>query len=143
MGVRKLTPNCAPKEAGGDASSLRPNGGGTPGKVAKCPPRGDCHVHGTYDRTARADRYRKVAAEYAGMSEEAADPFLGSYYLRIAEDYLAQSQGELRASEREKVAALASSKPTPSSIIPANAKGERLPSREGEARGGRFAAGGW
>jgi hypothetical protein len=99
--------------------------------------------HGTYDRAARADRCRKVAAEYTGMSEAAADPFLGSYYLRIAEDYLAQSQGELRALERERVAALASGKPTPSSVIPpANAKGERPPSQEGEARGGLFAAGG-
>jgi hypothetical protein len=54
---------------------------------------------GTYDRAAKAERYRTVAAEYTGMSEAAADPFLGSYYLRIAEDYLAQSQAELRASE--------------------------------------------
>jgi hypothetical protein len=64
--------------------------------------------HGTYDRTARADRYRKVAAEYTGLSEAAADPFLNSYYLRIAEDYLIQSQGELRAWERERITALAS-----------------------------------
>jgi hypothetical protein len=58
-------------------------------------------------RTARADRYRKVAAECSGLSEAATDPFLSSYYLRIAEDYLAQSQGELRALEREKITALA------------------------------------
>jgi hypothetical protein len=65
--------------------------------------------HGAYDRTARADRYRKVAAEYTGLSEAATDPSLiSSYYLRIAEDYLVQSQGELRALERERIAALAS-----------------------------------
>jgi hypothetical protein len=69
---------------------------------------------GTYDRAERAERYRKVAAEYAGLSEAATDPFLGSYYLRIAEDYLAQSQGELRALERESIAALASARDTPS-----------------------------
>jgi len=63
---------------------------------------------GAYDRTARADRYRKVAAEYSGLSEAATDPFLSSYYLRIAEDYLVQSQGELRALERERITALAS-----------------------------------
>jgi hypothetical protein len=62
---------------------------------------------GTYDRAARADRYRKVAAEYSGLSEAAADPFLGSYYLRFAEDYQDQSQRELWALEREKITALA------------------------------------
>ena len=53
--------------------------------------------HGTYDRAAQADRYREVAAEYAGLSEAATDPFLSSYYLRIAEDYQGQCQRELRA----------------------------------------------
>jgi hypothetical protein len=43
--------------------------------------------HGTYDRADRADRYRKVAAEYTGLSEATPDQFLRSYYLRIAEDY--------------------------------------------------------
>jgi hypothetical protein len=71
-------------------------------------------INGTYDRAARADRYRAVAAEYTGMSEDAADPFLGSYYLRIAEDYLAQSQGELRALEQERITALASGADMPS-----------------------------
>jgi hypothetical protein len=97
---------------------------------------------GTYDRTTRAERYRKVAAEYAGLAEAAAEPFRRSYYLRIAEDYQDQSQRELCALERERVAALASGKPTPSSeIAPANAQGERRPSQEGKARGGLFAAG--
>jgi hypothetical protein len=70
--------------------------------------------HGTYDRAARADRYRKVAVEYTGMSEAAADPFLGSYYLRIAEDYQDQSQRELRALQREQIAALATGADMPS-----------------------------
>jgi hypothetical protein len=48
-----------------------------------------------------------VAGEYAELSKGAADRHLGSYYLRIAEDYLAQSQGELRALQKERVAALA------------------------------------
>jgi hypothetical protein len=69
--------------------------------------------HGTYDRAARADRYRKVAGEYAELSKAAADPHLGSYYLRIAEDYQDQSRRELWALERERVAALASGTPTP------------------------------
>jgi hypothetical protein len=64
--------------------------------------------HGTHDRAARADRYRKVAAEYAELSKAAADPHLGSYYLRIAEDYQDHSRRELWALERERVAALAS-----------------------------------
>jgi hypothetical protein len=76
--------------------------------------------HGTYDRAVTADRYRKVASEYAELSKAAADPHLGSYYLRIAEDYLAQSQGELRALEQERVAALASGTPTPSFRPPPN-----------------------
>jgi hypothetical protein len=70
--------------------------------------------HGTSDRANRADRYRKVAAEYTGLSEATPDQFLRSFYLRIAEDYLAQSQGELRTLEQERLTALASGTPTPS-----------------------------
>jgi hypothetical protein len=69
--------------------------------------------HGTYDRGVRADRYLKVAGEYAALSKAATDPYLGSYYLRIAEDYQGQSQRELWALERERVAALASGTPAP------------------------------
>jgi hypothetical protein len=81
-------------------------------------------INGTYDRAARAGRYREVAAEYTGMSEDAADPFLGSYYLRIAEEYLAQSQGELRALEQERITALASCTDMPSP--PAAAQSRQL-----------------
>jgi hypothetical protein len=70
--------------------------------------------NGTYDRAARADRYRKVAVEYTGLSEAAADPFLGSYYLRIAEDYQDQSQRELWALQREQITALATGADMPS-----------------------------
>jgi hypothetical protein len=68
--------------------------------------------YGTYDRAAKADRYRKIAAEYAGLAEAAAD--FGSYYLRIAEDYQDQSQRELRALEREQITALATGADIPS-----------------------------
>jgi hypothetical protein len=74
--------------------------------------------YGTYDRAAKADRYRKIAAEYAGLAEAAADPFLGSYYLRIAEDYQDQSQRELRALEREQITALAAGADIPSARQP-------------------------
>jgi hypothetical protein len=56
--------------------------------------------HGTYDRAARADRYRAVAAEYNRLFKTK-DPYLASYYLRIAKDYLVRSQDELRPLERE------------------------------------------
>jgi hypothetical protein len=53
-------------------------------------------LHGS-DRRSRADRYRKVAAEYKGLSEETADQFLRSYYLRIADDYMERVDREVRA----------------------------------------------
>ena len=61
--------------------------------------------NGRYDREKRADRYRKVAAEYAGLSKDATDPFVRSFYLRIAEEYLVRADGELRTSAREHLAA--------------------------------------
>jgi hypothetical protein len=39
--------------------------------------------NGTYDRAARADRYRAVAAEYNRLFKTAGDPYLASYYLRM------------------------------------------------------------
>jgi hypothetical protein len=71
-------------------------------------------LNGVYDRQKRARRYRSVAAEYAGLSKDAADPFLRSYYLRIAEEYLVRAQGELRILEREKITAIASNADMPS-----------------------------
>jgi hypothetical protein len=71
-------------------------------------------LNGVYDREKRARRYRGVAAEYAAFSKDTADPFLRSYYLRIAEGYLVRAQDELRILEREKIAALASAADIPS-----------------------------
>jgi hypothetical protein len=70
--------------------------------------------HGTYDRAARADRYREVAVEYTRLSEATSDQFLRSYYIRIAEDYQDQSQRELLALEREQITALATGADMPS-----------------------------
>jgi hypothetical protein len=70
--------------------------------------------HGTYDRADRADRYRKAAAEYTGLSETTPDQFLRSYYLRIAEDYQDQSLREMRELEREQITALATGADLPS-----------------------------
>jgi hypothetical protein len=70
--------------------------------------------HGAYDRGRRADRYRAVAAEYNRLSKTASDPYLASYYLRIAKDYLVRSQDELRAMERENCAAIATATDAPS-----------------------------
>jgi hypothetical protein len=70
--------------------------------------------HGTYDRAARADRYRDVAAEYNRLFKTAGDPYLASYYLRIAKDYLVRSQDELRALKREQIIGLAPGADMPS-----------------------------
>ena len=62
---------------------------------------------GTYDRVVRAERNRALAAEYNRLSKATADPYLASYYLRIAKDHLVRSQDELRALERERLAGTA------------------------------------
>jgi hypothetical protein len=59
-----------------------------------------------HDRGSRADRYRKVAAEYTALSAAADDQFLRLYYLRIADDYMARVDREARALGREGSAAL-------------------------------------
>jgi hypothetical protein len=59
---------------------------------------------GTYDRGARAERNRAIAAEYNRLFKSTTDPYLASYYLRIAKDHLVRSQDELRALEKEKLA---------------------------------------
>jgi hypothetical protein len=48
-------------------------------------------------RGSQADRYRKVAAEYKGLSDATADQFLRSYYLRIAGDYSARVGRKVQA----------------------------------------------
>jgi hypothetical protein len=62
---------------------------------------------GTYDRAARAERNRAIAAEYNRLFKATTDPHLASYYLRIAKDHLVRSQDELDALEREKSASTA------------------------------------
>jgi hypothetical protein len=69
--------------------------------------------HGRYDRKKRAERYRKVAAEYAVLSTDTTDPILRSYYLRIAEDYFARAKRELTMLGREHLAGLTSAADTP------------------------------
>jgi hypothetical protein len=56
---------------------------------------------GTYDSAKRADRYRKVAAEYAGLAKDASAPFLRAYFQRIAQEYIVRADGELSAMGRE------------------------------------------
>ena len=53
------------------------------------------------DPSRRADRYRKVAAEYSELAKDAASPFLRTYYWRIAEEYRVRAEGELRVIEQE------------------------------------------
>jgi hypothetical protein len=62
-------------------------------------------LHGS-DRRSKAERYRKVAAEYKGLAEAADDQFLRSYYLRIANDYMERVDREARALLSEGSAAL-------------------------------------
>jgi hypothetical protein len=86
MGVREITPNYVPKEVGRTLSRLRPYDGGTPSVMGNCLLTGDFNVPWNTRPLGQGRRYRKVAAEYAELSKAAADPHLGSYYLRIAED---------------------------------------------------------
>jgi hypothetical protein len=64
----------------------------------------DTVEHGRPSIRRRA--YRKVAAEYKGLSEETADQFLRSYYRRIADDYMERVDREARALLREGSSAL-------------------------------------
>jgi hypothetical protein len=62
-------------------------------------------VNGPFDRMQdverRADRYRKVATEYQDLADDAASPFLRTYFQRIAEHYHQQAAGELHAVEQD------------------------------------------
>jgi hypothetical protein len=53
------------------------------------------------DPARRADRYRKVSAEYDELASEAASPFLREYFQRIAEQYRQQAAGEFRLVEQD------------------------------------------
>jgi hypothetical protein len=61
------------------------------------------------DPLIKADRYRKVAAEYSDLAKTALSPFLRTYYHRIAEQYLSQADGQLRVAERQGGAPVAES----------------------------------
>jgi hypothetical protein len=61
------------------------------------------------DRAKRAERYRKVAEEYAELAKDASSPFLRAYYQRIAEQYRMRAEGELKVLEGEGTAATARS----------------------------------
>jgi hypothetical protein len=61
------------------------------------------------DPTKRAERYRKVAEEYAELSDAASSPFLRAYYQRIAEQYWMHAKGKLSVLESEGAAATARS----------------------------------
>jgi hypothetical protein len=59
------------------------------------------HEMHDHDLSKRADRYRKVAAEYADLAKDASAPFLRAYFQRIAEEYIVRADGELRVLDRE------------------------------------------
>ena len=44
----------------------------------------------------RAERYRTVAVQYSDLAAASNSPFLCGFYRRIAEDYLARAEAELR-----------------------------------------------
>jgi hypothetical protein len=46
---------------------------------------------------SRADKYRKVAAEFSDRAASASSAFLRSYYQRVVDRYLSLAEGELRA----------------------------------------------
>jgi hypothetical protein len=53
----------------------------------------------------RAERYRRVAIQYSDFAAASDSPFLCGFYRRIAEDYLARAEAELRTAEREPASA--------------------------------------
>ena len=92
---------------------------GTPGQMGNCLKGGKQNreifmSYGTFNRANTADRYRQIAAEYAGLSRDTRDPFLRPYYLRIAEGYTVRADGELQAWERQRITALANGADMPS-----------------------------
>ena len=52
---------------------------------------------------SRAERYRKVAAEYSELAEGTYSPMLRAYYERIAQQYREHANGELRAAEHDTI----------------------------------------
>jgi hypothetical protein len=53
------------------------------------------------DPAKRAERYEKVAEEFAELAKDASSPFLRAYYQRIAEQYWKHAEGELTIIEQD------------------------------------------
>ena len=53
------------------------------------------------DPAKMAERYEKVAEEYAELAKDASSPFLREYYQRIAEQYRMHAEGEETLVEQE------------------------------------------
>ncbi|HEV7983011.1 MAG TPA: hypothetical protein VGP86_08970 [Xanthobacteraceae bacterium] len=53
------------------------------------------------DPASRAKRYRKVAAQYSELANNASSAFLRTHYRRLAEEYRMRAEGEWRVLERE------------------------------------------
>jgi hypothetical protein len=51
------------------------------------------------DSARRAERYRKVAQEFAELAKDAYSPILRADFQRTAEEYLPRAQGELKVLE--------------------------------------------
>ena len=54
-----------------------------------------------HDPMRRAERYRKVAAEYGTLADGATSPFFRAYFLRIAEQYREHANGGLSVMEED------------------------------------------
>jgi hypothetical protein len=53
------------------------------------------------DPVRRADRHRKMSAEYSELAKDTASPFLRAYFQRTADEYRRHAEGEERVLERE------------------------------------------
>jgi hypothetical protein len=52
---------------------------------------------------SRADKYRKVAAEFSDRAEGASSALIREYYQRVTERYHSLADGELRSAERRRI----------------------------------------
>jgi hypothetical protein len=52
---------------------------------------------------SRADKYRKVAAEFSDRAKGASSAFLREYYQRVTERYLSLADDELRSTEKSRI----------------------------------------
>ena len=56
------------------------------------------------DPARRAERYEKMAEEFAELAKDASSPFLRAYYQRIAEQYRMHAEGEQAVIQQERAA---------------------------------------